>query len=263
MWPSILCRCYNALSSLFISLYNIAYRDLFQYYLRQRYSPTFLSVFINPFYFARKGLFKAIQSTANRLGMDVLDVGCGTSPYRSLIPHTSWRGLEIDTKEARLRQLADDFYDGVHFPYPSHSFDSLLCNQVLEHVFTPQSFIEELFRVLKPGGTLLLTVPFIWDEHEQPFDYGRYTSFGLRSLLEAAGFIIIEHRKIGTGATVLFQLANAYAHKMLTGKSISVRMCGVLLVIAPINLLGILLIPILPVNQDLYLDHLIVAERPL
>lgn len=131
------------------------------FYLRQRYIPTLLSPFMNPFYLARSGLLKSIVAMGQDIGRNILDVGCGTSPYRLRIPHESWRGLEIDTPEARSRGGADDFYDGFSFPYVSHHFDGVLCNQVLEHVFTPEKFLSELFRVLKPGGKLLLSVPFI------------------------------------------------------------------------------------------------------
>ena len=60
----------------------------------------------------------------------------------------------------------------------------MLCNQVLEHVFNPDEFLLKINRVLKNDGKLLLTVPFVWDEHEQPFDYARYSSFGLKALIE-------------------------------------------------------------------------------
>jgi SAM-dependent methyltransferase len=233
------------------------------YYLRQRYIPTLLSPFLNPFYLARSGLLKSIVAMGQDAGRNILDVGCGTSPYRLRIPHESWRGLEIDTPEARSRGWADDFYDGISFPYASHHFDGVLCNQVLEHVFTPEKFLSELFRVLEPGGKLIISVPFIWDEHEQPFDFGRYTSFGLVSLLEGAGFKIIQYQKVGTGPTVLFQLVNAYVHKLVANRSPILRGMAMIFIMAPVNLLAIALIPLLPHHEDLFLDQVVLAEKPL
>ena len=233
------------------------------YYLRQRYIPTRLSVVLNPFYLARVGLLNSIVALGQNLGRNILDVGCGTSPYRFLIPHDSWRGLEIDTPEARTRGVADDYYEGLSFPYGPNHFDGVLCNQVLEHVFTPEEFLAELFRVLKPGGKLLLSVPFIWDEHEQPYDYGRYTSFGLASLLGGAGFEILRHEKVGTGSTVLFQLVNAYVHKLVAQRSFYLQGLAMMFIMAPVNLLAIILIPLLPHHGDLYLDHVVLAEKPL
>ena len=82
------------------------------------------------------------------------------------------------------------------------SFDNVVCNQVLEHVFRPEVFLLEIHRVIKPGGNMLMSVPFIWDEHEQPWDYARYSSFGLKYLLENTGFEVIEQRKLNACVSV-------------------------------------------------------------
>lgn len=66
---------------------------------------------------------------------------------------------------------------------------------------------------------LLITVPFVWDEHEQPHDFARYTSFGLRHLLEKSGFEIIEHRKSVCDIRVVFQLLNGYIYKKTATKN--------------------------------------------
>ena len=62
----------------------------------------------------------------------------------------------------------------------------------MEHVTEPRIFLAEAFRVMKRGGTALLTTPFMWGEHEQPHDYFRFTRYGLRYLAEKAGFEVIE-----------------------------------------------------------------------
>ena len=148
-------------------------------YHRQMFFPNWLGVVINPFYFSLIELSRAMTELAPRLQHRLLDVGCGTKPYRELFNVDSYIGLDIDAEVSRKRGVADYFYDGTSFPFPDASFDSLLCNQVLEHVFNPDEFVQEMNRVLKPDGKLLLTVPFVWDEHEQPYDYARYSSFGL------------------------------------------------------------------------------------
>ena len=153
-------------------------------YLRQMYSPGWLGIFVNPFYFARSGLRDAVTDFAPMLSGRLLDVGCGSKPYQDLFAVEVYIGLDIDSENSRKRGIADHYYDGHVFPFTDASFDSILCNQVLEHVFNPDEFLREIVRALKPGGRLLLTVPFVWDEHEQPYDYARYSSFGLRDLLE-------------------------------------------------------------------------------
>ena len=65
---------------------------------------------------------------------------------------------------------ADRSYDGKTFPFSDGEFDAVLTSEVLEHVFNPDEFLSEINRVLRDDGVLLLTVPFVWDEHEQPFD---------------------------------------------------------------------------------------------
>jgi len=135
-----------------------------------------------------------------------------------------------------------------------------LCNQVLEHVFNPDEFIQEINRVLRHGGVILLTVPFIWDEHEQPFDYARYSSFGLKALIEKKGFQIEKHEKINPNLAAIFQLFNCYLHKILP-KSLFIHFLAYALIMAPISLLGVVLGKLLPNNQDLYLDQIIIAKK--
>ena len=146
-----------------------------QYVLRQQYAPGFLGLWLNPFYHSRNELRKAIGQMALHMKGRLLDVGCGRKPYRQMFFTDDYVGLEIDTPENRANKQADFFYDGCQFPFSDRDFDGIVCNQVLEHVFTPDQFLGEICRVLKPDGMLLLTVPFVWDEHEQPWDYARYS----------------------------------------------------------------------------------------
>lgn len=230
-------------------------------YKKQMYSPNWIGMFVNPFYFARSGLAQAMKDFAPDLSGRLLDVGCGSKPYRFFFNIQSYVGLDIDIESVRLRGMADDYYDGGAFPYPNSSFDSLLCSQVLEHVFNPDVFLCELNRVLRPGGRLLLTVPFVWDEHEQPYDYARYSSFGLRALLEKSGFKIIKHKKIGGNATVLFQLTNTYLYKVTQKWPKIFKFGFVVTVMAFINVLGFIAGRLLPDNPDLFLDQIVLAEK--
>ena len=236
-------------------------RRLRALYRRQQFFPGWFGIFVNPFYFARAGLSSAMAAYAPSLSGRLLDVGCGTKPYRALFSVDAYVGLDIDSAATRQRGIADYFYDGNKFPFENAAFDSILCNEVLEHVFNPDDFIREIVRVLRPGGTLLLTVPFVWDEHEQPYDYARYSSFGLRALLEKQGLKVTQHKKLGADASLLFQLANAYLFKVTERFS---RLTRVLLtgsVMALINILGLIAGRILPANPDLYLDNVVLAEK--
>jgi len=228
---------------------------------RQLYVPGWPSLFFNPFHHARRGLFLGLREFLPQLRGSVLDVGCGRQPYRAFIPAGTYVGMELDTPAARANFAAEVFYDGRHFPFPDAQFDAVLCSQVFEHVFTPGEFLREIHRVLRPGGQLLLTVPFAWDEHEQPHDFARYTSFGLRAQLEAAGFAVVAHRKSLADARVLFQLLNAYLYKVTQTSHPRLNLLWAVLLMAPVNLLGATLGRLLPGNPDFYLDHIVLARK--
>lgn len=228
---------------------------------REAFFPTWLGVLLNPFFLARQGLAESMRRYAPKLNGQLLDVGCGTMPYRSLFAVDRYVGLEIDSERARRRGCADFYYDGTVFPFGNEEFDSVLCNQVLEHVFNPGLFLSEIFRVLKPNGRLLLTVPFVWDEHEQPFDYARYSSFGLRFLLEGNGFTVFQTEKTGSDASILFQLTNAYVYKVTVKYPKFVRIGLSWPLMALINILALLARRLLPDNPDLYLDQIVLAEK--
>jgi len=228
---------------------------------RQEFRPGTVGAFVNPFFLARRALWREIAAVSSSLDGPLLDVGCGTKPYRSLFAAGIYVGLDIDNAHCRALGIADVFYDGGKFPFEDAQFQSVLCNQVLEHVFNPSDFLGEIWRVLAKGGTLLLTVPFVWDEHEQPFDYARYSSFGLKALLERHGFRVIRQRKLLADISVLFQLANAYVFKITRTRFTSINLVLTALVMGPISLLGLVLGALLPDNPDLFLDQLVVAER--
>ncbi|MBY0340736.1 MAG: methyltransferase domain-containing protein [Rhodocyclaceae bacterium] len=232
-----------------------------QWLLDRQFRPGCWGIFVNPFFLARRALWGAIHDERNLLSGKLLDVGCGHKPYRALFDVESYVGLEIDTPESRARGVADAYYDGKIFPFEDASFDAVLCNQVLEHVFTPIDFLSEIRRVLTPGGRLLLTVPFVWDEHEQPFDFARYSSFGLKYLLEQQGFKVVRQRKMLNDASLLFQLLIAYLVKVLPVPKAPLQIILTLVLYAPISTFGLLIGRALPKNQDLFLDQLVVAER--
>jgi SAM-dependent methyltransferase len=137
----------------------------------------------------------------------LLDVGCGTMPYRHLFPQSvPYEGLEISQERQLHNPLVTFFYDGTTFPLQDNQYSAILCSEVLEHSFVPEILLSECHRVLRPGGALLLTVPFLWPEHEQPWDSQRFTSFGLRQRLLQAGFTVEEYSKLNQGLPAIIQL---------------------------------------------------------
>lgn len=230
-------------------------------YDQQQYHPSWLGLFVNPFYFARDGLYEHISALAPKVTGRILDVGCGQKPYADLFNASVYIGLEIDSADNRQNKKADYYYDGTVFPFTDGEFNSVVLNQVFEHVFTPEAFLCEVNRVLAEGGALLMTVPFVWDEHEQPHDYARYSSFGLCSLLESHGFKVVENRKSMNDIRAVFQILNAYIYKITITKNAYLNLFITLFPIAPFNILGELLSKILPENNDLYLDNVVLAKK--
>ena len=227
---------------------------------KEQFEPGIIGLVINPFYIARKALLESIKELGDNISGKTLDVGCGTKPYEKYFKSSEYIGLEIETTVHREVRKADFFYDGTKFPFNNNEFDSIVTNQVFEHVFNPDSFLNEINRVLKKNGILLLTVPFVWDEHEQPYDFARYSSFGIKSVLEKNGFEIIAHRKTVTNFGVIIQLINGYIYKMTVRNSL-IRQIVTVLVMFPLSILGIILSKILPSNKDLYLDNIILAKK--
>jgi SAM-dependent methyltransferase len=236
-------------------------KKLFSFYFKEMHAPSWISLFINPFYFARKGLNENVKELAHNIVGKTLDVGCGSKPYQSLYKSSEYVGLEFDTPENRRIKNADFFYDGETFPFSADEFDSVVANEVFEHVFNPDNFLDEIYRILKKDGKIIMTMPFVWDEHEQPIDYARYSSFGIKFILEKHGFEILEQRKTLDDIRVIFQLISLYIFKKLRTNNGKINILIIFILIAPINILGSLMNLILPSNSDLYLDNIILARK--
>ena len=229
---------------------------------KQEFYPGFVGLFVNPFFFARRGLMINIKKLSTHITGRILDVGCGNKPYKGLFTYTEYIGVDIENPgHDHTHEDVDVYYDGKKLPFDAGSFDSVLTNQVFEHVFNPADFINEINRVLKPGGNLLLTVPFVWDEHEQPYDYARYSSFGIRHILENNGFEIVSMIKSVNDFRVIFQLWILFIYKKTVTKNRWLNRLIVLLLISPINILGVIVSKLLPSNPDLYLDNIVLAKK--
>ncbi len=236
---------------------------LIKLYYNQQFNPhTILGILLNPFYFARLALHKNIKKLSASITGDCLDVGCGKKPYKHLFTTNQYIGMDIEqTGHTHQNEDIDVFYDGITFPFPNERFDSIICNQVLEHVFNPDEFLNEINRVLKQGGYILLTVPFVWDEHEQPYDFARYSSFGLKSIFEKHGFKVRKQIKSVPNIKVLFQLLNGYIYKKTHTKNGFINLLITAILISPFTLMGLILGLVTPNNNDLYLDNVILAQK--
>jgi SAM-dependent methyltransferase len=150
---------------------------------------------------------------------NVLDVGCGLQPYRHLFPAgINYTGIDISESRNHFGYQTSDtlYYSGKTWPVKSKSMNFILCTETLEHVANPDIFLKEAFRVLKPGGKILLTVPFAARWHFIPYDYWRYTPSGLDLLLTQAGFINNRVYARGNQLTVICYKIITFIFSLLT-----------------------------------------------
>lgn len=108
---------------------------------------------------------------------------------------------------------------------------------------------------------MLLTVPFAWDEHEAPFDFARYTSYGLRALLERNGFEVLELRKTTSGVRAIGQMAIAYLYQHLSPQRGVGRIAVQALVLAPLTALVVTADRVLPRRDQWFCNSAVLAVR--
>jgi SAM-dependent methyltransferase len=140
----------------------------------------------------RTSIYRFVEEQARMLapGARVLDVGAGEAPYRELFQDQDY--ITLDRRDTPHSGEVDLYGEADSIPAQEGSFDAILCTQVLEHVPAPLGALCEFLRVLHPGGAIIATVPFAWEEHESPYDYYRYTRYGIEHLASSAGFEEIE-----------------------------------------------------------------------
>lgn len=233
-----------------------------QYYQASQFKPGFLGCFINPAYFTRKRLYNSISRNAYQMSGKMLDFGCGLRPYQNLMLVDEYLGLDIEVSGADVKHKnADVYYDGKTLPLESNKFDSVFSTEVFEHVFNISEVLSEINRVLKVDGKLMLMIPFCWPEHEIPYDFARYTSFGIKDLLNKHGFSILSLEKTGSFIEMIFQMILIYIAQSLIPRNIYVALLMKILILGPIVCVGMLLNKVLPTNSNYYLNNVVVAVK--
>jgi SAM-dependent methyltransferase len=164
----------------------------------------------------RKSILDFITRQLPHLSGRLLDVGCGRSPYKDFVLRnsavTSYTGLDIDSALTYEKGVKPDAtWNGKEIPFANETFECVFLTEVLEHAPDPAALLSEIKRVLKPGGLLCFTTPFVWPYHETPHDSQRWTSFSLTAHLEAARFHSIQLDLIGNWHSSLAQFLGLWA----------------------------------------------------
>lgn len=140
----------------------------------------------------------------------LIDVGCGEKPFLHVFTKIkSYIGIDMPTT-LHINKEIDAFSSGTSIAFKDKSFDTVLTTSVIEHVQKPQKMFDEMYRVLRKNGYLILTTPFQYGLHEQPNDYFRYTKYSLRLMAEKSGFKIVYIKPIGGMLTIIAQLISKY-----------------------------------------------------
>ena len=123
----------------------------------------------------------------------VIDMGCGDCQYKQDILKVADDYIGVDWPNTRHEIGGVDVWADLteRLPFPDGYADTIISFQVMEHLNKPLDFLKECSRILKSGGRLIITAPFMWGIHEEPYDYYRYTKYGLKHLLQEAGFTSI------------------------------------------------------------------------
>lgn len=179
-----------------------------------RLNPSFFSTRLVHLTKLRNQTLKTIEAlTKQNKQLILVDFGCGDMPYRSVIEPLvgKYLGVDLEMNPAAEHHIGFDSKTTL----PDNYCDIVLSNQVLEHVDSPDGYLKEALRILKPGGTAIITTHGYWFYHPTPNDYWRWTSAGLRKIIETSGFNIGSFFGImGLAASGLQLLQDAIINKL-------------------------------------------------
>lgn len=160
------------------------------------------------YYIIRKGIYDFISEKSTLLEGKVLDFGCGEKPYESIINCKEYIGVDVKVSghsEERHAKV-DYYYEKCKLPFDDMTFDNVISTQVFEHIYEIDDIMNELYRVMKIKGHIIITVPLCNPEHEIPFDFFRYTTYGITKKLEQHGFVVIECKMLNTKKNAVRQM---------------------------------------------------------
>ena len=144
-----------------------------------------------------------------------LDIGAGKAPYKRYFEKNCDNYIVTDSEKTHSHMFKDSHTDFVIaeatlLPFDNESVDTVVLTQVLEHVFDYEKALSEAVRVMKKEGVILLSVPFIYQAHATPYDYHRFSEYGLKRLLQKYELEVLEWHYQGYLGTTLFSIINGF-----------------------------------------------------
>jgi SAM-dependent methyltransferase len=146
----------------------------------------------------------------------LIDIGCANQRLKSYIPRNcNYIALDYYKTASSLYEAIPDIYGNAQsLPFINDCAETLTLIEVIEHLPNPSAAIAEAYRVLKVGGELIITVPFLYPIHDAPYDFQRWTRFGLEALASQNNFEVREQHYRGQPAETAALLTNIAATKM-------------------------------------------------
>lgn len=195
---------------------------------------------------------------------DVYDLGCGTRPYELDVLQRANSYIGVDWSNT-FHELSADIIADLNRPLPLANCiaDTVVSFQVLEHLNNPESMTREAWRILRSGGNIFISVPFQWWVHEAPYDYFRYTCYGLDALLSKAGFVDIEIEAVSGFWTMWVLKFNYHTARYTFRYGISRVLSRV--VLTPLWFIGQLVAPLLDkldFNEAETAGYFVTARKP-
>jgi SAM-dependent methyltransferase len=162
-------------------------------------------------YWVRIRLDRAIASHAELAHGVLLDIGCGVKPFEKIFdPYVDeYLGLEYSPESGYRGNRADFCGDAAYLPLGDESVDTILCTEVMEHVPHPEKTIEEFARVLRSGGIVITTAPFVYPVHDA-YDFFRYSPDGLAAMMKRHGLTVEKVEPLSGTAVTLAAMLNLY-----------------------------------------------------
>lgn len=197
----------------------------------------------------------------------ILDIGSGDSDYTVLLHSSnSIFCLDYPVTNQRYQKAPDIFGNACALPVADESVDVVLLLEVLEHIGEDRKAINSAKNALKRGGKLYLSLPFMYPIHDAPYDYKRFTIYGVRYILKENGFRILKEIKHGNSLVTVLQLMNLSLLEIIrdTGKKNQLVGLAVLALFYPVCiLLNFVAWPLLYLrwNSASCLGYFVIAER--
>lgn len=144
---------------------------------------------LSPIFYAQYKL--TIPCTQKYINGNLIDIGCGYSPYKSLLLKnvSKYEGMDLVHYNEDVTHIGDILNKN---PFHENQFDCGISFEVLEHIPNSDEFIKQIYKIIKPDGYFIISVPHLSRLHEEPLDFYRFTKYGLIEIFTRNGFEIVE-----------------------------------------------------------------------